>query len=536
MNKLFSLLKVVLKDDFSLFKINNQKGSKLSKILFPILLTLLIFYSVGYYSFIMADKLAPVNLTYVVLTIWIVLVSVMTIVECIYKSQGILFDSKDNDMLMSLPINKQMILTVRIIKLILFQIMYDALFMLPAFAVYAFYVHPGVSYYLLSLLMLILMPIIPTVIASLVGAIVKNLSSIFKNKKAMQTIFSLLFTFLILYGSISLQSMGESFVNNAEAINNIITGIYYPIKLYLNLINNFNILDLLKLVGINLIFLIVFIYILSITYFKVIQLNHENIRHSTKKFKLTTNSAFVALVKKELKKYFSSPTYVLNTIFGLAMLLIAAIALAVKPDIILNIINKMGDESTTINMADVNITLYYLAFILFIFAMTSITSSSVSLEGKSFNLIKTLPVSTKSILLAKLVCSLVIIYPIAFISDIIVAVIFKIGFVNFILVLLTTIILPILIEIIGLLINIKYPKFEFKNDTEVIKQSMATMLSVYTGMGIAILIMVGYFYFIETFDFTILISLMLGCLAIITFILYKVLMIFGVKSFNKLNV
>ena len=42
MNKFFSLLKVALKDDFSLFKINSKKSSKLSKIMLPLLLTLMI--------------------------------------------------------------------------------------------------------------------------------------------------------------------------------------------------------------------------------------------------------------------------------------------------------------------------------------------------------------------------------------------------------------------------------------------------------------------------------------------------------------
>lgn len=535
MNKFFSLLKVTLKDDFSLFKINSKKSSKLSKIALPLFLTLMIFYSVGYYSVMMAEKLNPLHLTYIILTIWIVLVSVMTIIECIYKSQGILFDSKDNDMLMALPINKQMILAVRIVKLILFQIMYSGLFMLPAFAVYAFYVRPGVSYYLLSLLMLIMMPIIPTVVSSLIGAIIKNLSSVFKNKKAMQTILSLAFTFAIIYGSISLQGMGQSFIDNAPTINNVITSAYYPIKLYLNLITDFNVIDLIKLVGINLVFLIVFIYVLSITYFKVIQLNHENIRHSNKKFKLTTSSPFTALVKKEIKKYFSSPTYVLNTMFGLAILLIGAVVLMFKPDIIVDLVNKMSEENP-ISFTDTNITLCYLAFIIFILGMTCITSSSISLEGKSFNLIKTLPISTKNILLSKLVCSLVIIYPIAFISDIIVAIVFKISAFNILLILLTTIIFPIVVGIIGLLINLKYPKFEFKNDTEVIKQSMASVLSVYSGMGLAIIILVGYLYFSESFDFITLVSIIMAIMALFAFALYKLLMTIGVKSFNKLNV
>ena len=65
---------------------------------------------------------------------------------------------------------------------------------------------------------------------------------------------------------------------------------------------------------------------------------------------------------------------------------------------------------------------------------------------------------------------------------------------------------------------------------------MASVLSVYSGMGLAIIILVGYLYFSESFDFITLVSIIMAIMALFAFALYKLLMTIGVKSFNKLNV
>ena len=56
---------------------------------------------------------------------------------------------------------------------------------------------------------------------------------------------------------------------NANSINEVITKIYYPAGLYINLIQNFNILDLVILFAINIIPAILFVYVASIFYFKM---------------------------------------------------------------------------------------------------------------------------------------------------------------------------------------------------------------------------------------------------------------------------
>ena len=137
MKKIFSLLRAAMSQDMSLFKIKSKQQSKISKVLFPIMLAAVLMFSIGSNIVVIAEALSNVGLTYIILTLFIVLTTVLTIVEGIYKSQGILFEAKDNDLLFSLPIPKSQIFFVRVFKLLTFQFAYNAVFMIPAIVVYA---------------------------------------------------------------------------------------------------------------------------------------------------------------------------------------------------------------------------------------------------------------------------------------------------------------------------------------------------------------------------------------------------------------
>ena len=181
MGKLVSLLKATMSQDMNLFKFKNKNESKTRKIVLPIVLTIIVMFSIGSYAAILAEELAPNHLTYIVLTMFIIITSLLTLIEGVYKSQGILFEARDNDLLFSLPISKSKIFFTRVFKLISFQFLYNSLFMLPAMIVYAMYEKPNVSFYIISLIMLILLPIIPTIIHDIIVGIIGNNISIIRD-------------------------------------------------------------------------------------------------------------------------------------------------------------------------------------------------------------------------------------------------------------------------------------------------------------------------------------------------------------------
>ena len=544
MKKLLSLLKATMSQDMSLFRIKARNESRARKIVLPIVLALVVMFSVGSYVAILAEELAPSHLTYIVLTIFIMVTSLLTIIEGVYKSQGILFEARDNELLFSLPITQSKIFFIRIFKLITFQFLYNSLFMLPAIIVYAMYEKTNVSFYLISTVMLVLLPIIPTILGCIFGYIIKGLSAKFKARNIMQVLFTSLILLGIFYVSFNMQGMVANIVQNANSIQEIITKIYYPAGLYINLIQNFNILDLIILLAINIIPAIVFVYVASIFYFKINSKLGEKgngnkkvgvAKTTEKTYRVRTQLS--GLIHKEMKRFFSSPVFMVNAGFGMVLMIAVTFALSINFDGMINSMMQGMETEIPIPIGEIKNMMpkVFYGFVVFISCMTSITSSMISLEGKSFNITKSLPVETEKILLSKVLTSNILSIPIFLICDVIFFIAFKVAIIDIVFILLASIVMPTLTALIGILMNLKYPKMNATSDTEVVKQSMSSMLSVFMGMFVAIL-SIAIMIMGNNYNTNLFVALELLTFSIITFMLWRILKKYGAKRFKEINV
>ena len=168
--------------------------------------------------------------------------------------------------------------------------------------------------------------------------------------------------------------------------------------------------------------------------------------------------------------------------------------------------------------------------------MTSITSSSISLEGKTINITKSLPVGEKTILNSKILMCYVIELPFILIADLIFILRFTPNVVYTIMLFALTFIIILLSACIGLLINLKYPKMDASSDTEVVKQSMSSMISTFLGMGIFVVssgLVLGLGNIMKE---NVSIIITQSILFVITVILYSILMKTGAKKYKRINV
>ncbi len=537
MKKFKSLLKAILSQDMNVFVTKISNSSKIKNVSLILFLSLMVMYSIGIYCYLFAKELSKLNLTYITLTFFIFTITILTFLQGIYKSQGILFECKDNDLLFSLPIKKSNIFALRIIKLLLFQLIYNLLYIIPVYAVYIFFERPSFYFYLISLLMLLLLPIIPTVIACFFGYLIKAISSKFKSKKLMQVVLSTILFLGIFYLSFSSQDFILKIVENATSINDVITKIYYPMGLYIKLIQKFNIIDFLNLIAINILFLVLFIYIGSIFYFKITsKLSEEstqNIKRKSK-FKLKVSTPFVALIKKELNRYFSSYIYMFNTSFGFIIMFVFVIGLCINSDGVLNTVINGNGFVNDLNIVYEYLPKIYLQLVIFTGFMTSITASSISLEGKSFNVTKSLPAKIENILLSKILTSNLISQPIMLLSNLIFFIKFSISLQDMFFITTFTLVIPTLNALLGLIINLKYPKMNALNDTEVVKQSMSSAISIFAGLLLFIITTVIMTKLYDNINFYLTIEL---CIFVLfTFILWNVLKRYGKKRFIEINV
>ena len=105
-----------------------------------------------------------------------------------------------------------------------------------------------------------------------------------------------------------------------------------------------------------------------------------------------------------------------------------------------------------------------------------------------------------------------------------------------ILILLVSILSIFINAVIGLIVNLKYPKMNASNDTEIVKQSISSMVSVFIGMFIIFISIAGALYLNKYFslDYALLINIIV--LLIIALISYIILIKWGKKEYRKILV
>ena len=529
MKKLYSLIRACMTSDMNIFKVNQKHATGFKKIFIPVFLSLAFMFAIWSNAHLIFEKVAPMHLQYIVLSLFVFITSIMTLIEGVYKSGPLLFNCKDDQLLLSLPIKRSTIVFVRVFKFYIFELLFNSLFIIPLIAAYLRWAESiEWTFFLTSFVMIILLPIIPIVISCIIGVIISSLASRFKFKNFIQIVSTMLVLLLVLLISYYMDNFYEYVAKHATSINDMISKIYYPAGVYANLVTNFNIKDLLVFIAINIGLFALLIFVLSKVYFKI----NSRLKSiaTTKKVKISSiviksKSASMSLIKKELNMF------IINAGFGLVLFLIMSIYTSIKYDNVLSIY-KEAFQTNTLNQT----SLIILLLLLFASFMTSITNSLISLEGRNINILKSLPVKTKTILMAKIYACLIITTPILLLGDIILFVRLKIKLIEMILLLLLSVLVPLVSHFIGLIINLKFPKLDAENSTEVVKQSTSSFISVMLGMLLLLGNIMLIIKMIKVLCISLILLILTGAYIIIDLCLYLYLSYKSVEDFNSLSV
>lgn len=484
MKKFFSLIKANMSEGMNLFRISTKNKNTFNKIFLPIILTLVLMGVMYSYSEMLMQELEKANMEFVLLTVFIIFISVMTIFEGIYKSGNLLFNCKDDNLLLSLPIKKNTVLFLRVFKFYLFELLYNSVFLVPSIIVYAIHTNPNFMYYIVSFIGLLLFPIVPILISCICGTIITFIASKFKGKNIVQTIITVIFILGIMYLSYNFDGLLTNIAQNASNINDFITKVYYPAGAYIELITKFSTIKLLEFILINIGLLIITIILIGKVYFNI-NSNVKSVKlgKTNKNYKIKTLTPTKSLIKKEFNRFINSPVFITNAGFGLVLFILGCILITIKYE---SIVEQITNSIPTMNLEFINsfIPAVFFGFICFTSFMTSITSSMISLEGKSFSILKSLPIKPFRIIQSKILTAVFIMLPCIIIGDIIIFIRFKFNIISILFTLIASVLLPLISETIGIIVNLKYPRMDAQNDTEVVKQSMSSSLSVFIGMGL----------------------------------------------------
>ena len=540
MKKLISLIKACMTSDMSIFKIKQKKDSNKKKTGLMIAIAFFFMMSIWSYANMFFEKMAPLHLQEIVLSIFVFLVSIIVIGEGIYKTGPLLFNCKDDQLLLSLPIKRSTIFFVRVFKFYVFEVLFNALFIIPLIIAYIRWADTiSYTFFITSAIMLLILPVIPIVLSCIIGTITSSIASRFKYKNIAQIITTTFLLIGIFYVSLNLDGFFNYLTKHATTLNDFITKIYYPAGVYAKLSTNFNIIDLLIFIGINIVLLISTILILSKFYFKinsrlkkVTTTEKVNINRLTIKKKAITHS----LIKKEFSTFFNTPVFIINAGFGLVLFIVVAIGISIKFNDFVPILTDKDKFNIAKDIIYNNLSLLVFLLIAMAGFMTSITNSVISLEGKNINIVKSLPIKTKTILMSKIYSSLIITTPPILIGDIILFTRFKMNIIEICLLLVLSILIPLISHFVGLIVNLKYPKLDWENTAEVVKQSTSSFVSVMIGIILLVANAMIIAKIVGKMNSTLILLLAVFLYLIVNIILYVYLINKSTKEFNQLSV
>lgn len=496
MNNLKGLIKI---NFLSSFPFLNKFKKKFKSILaLGVLLYSFIFIIVTMYLLAFAKMFSEANKTEIILYMGISLTSILILISNITKVNTYLFSCKDYELLTSMPISEKEIIVSKLVTLYALNYLFSSIILFPCYIAYAIYTSFDIILLLSSIILSFALPIIPMVISSFIALVFKLFQGKNFNKiiKTFEIIFGLLLviSIVLLYTKVfvsendinkQIEEMGKLFLNIWPMSKFIFKGFYEKNTIYF-------------LIYILLSFSLSFVYVIITSHF----FNYlNNLSLFCKKIKnrisFKKSSEIKALTKKELRLYLSTPSYVINTIPGPILTIITIILLCshlVKNNFAIGYpkIDRYLDGSSICGILTI--------LMMFLLSVTSTSSSSISLEGKSLWVIKSVPVSVKNIFLSKIILNLLLIGIPYIISFVYMAIAIKPHIYVLGLTFLSGLNLIVSFSVLGLVYNLFLPKFEFTNSIQVIKQGAAVLVNMLISFAICLFLFIVYVILVTLFN------------------------------------
>lgn len=418
----------------------------------------------------------------------LMLVSLMVFIFSFLRAGNDLFNMKTYERLIVLPFKPREIITSRFLTMLIENECYSICGFIPGVIVYSVLAKPGASFYVIALLSLPLIPLFTMAVASFLGALFTSFFAKLKHRNIVTSIISMLFLVGLIVG---VYALGLSSGDDSQSGVTIGLGALEENFFYVTFFSKAmegDWLYFLYWVLISLGSYLVFFFFTSWRFVPICLSLQKS--YSRKNFKMKgqkEGSALKAFFKKDLKMYFNSRAYLINTIFGYVMMLLGAVLIAVFKDNIASLFNETSpDLGPSLLAATFDAAIPVMAGLGTIWS--TITTLSLSYEGKQWWISETLPVRAKTVYDSKLLLNFAVAAPFYLLSFIIYAstcfsYLSVWGYVYAFLYPLAYIIFG---AVLGLVINIRYPRFDWNNETDLVKTSGSVAFTMLIGLLIAL--------------------------------------------------
>lgn len=484
MNKIVSLTKVLIKNSFQKYNENNKNKNIVGKVILYILLGAYLMGIFAFLSYGLISTLKQANQESMFIGIFLLGLALLTIIQSIISSTNVFYFSKDIEYILPLPLKPKEILISKLNVILITEYIMEIIFAVTPITTYGIITLQGPMFYIISLLVLIVFPIIPILIATFIIMIIMSFSKRFKNKDRFRLIAPLIGIILAVIMSFSLSGTTnyseEDLLNSLKQANSMVEMVSdnLPIiKPAINAIVNSSFVEFLKLLGITLILYIVFILIGNKIYFRGVI---GNLSSGTKKGKevklkkIKTNSIGKSYIIKEFKVLLKKPIFFIQCVLPSVLMPIIFLGIFI---VTLNTNNSQEALNEFKSVLGIYIeTPIGLAIIIsvteFLTSMLYVAPTVISRDGQNAIFMKYIPISYYKQLIYKGIPN---IFFGTITSTIVIAFIYilaKPSLLFLLTVFIINLILLILQTLLMELVDLRKPKLEWTTEYAVVKQNL----------------------------------------------------------------
>ena len=420
-NKIKKILKIsniFLKDSFQELNIINYNNKKLNKKSIYFWMIFILFFALFFVSQEVIKFLKPRGLSEIFLNIYFLFMSILIMFQTVLVCTNVFYFSKDIENILPLPITPIELLLSKFITLISKIYISESIFGIIPIIIYGIYNNSNIFFYFYTLVILLIFPIFLSLFIIIIMMFIMKICKYIKNKDMFQIIITIILISIIFF--LQYKLLGNIIINNTQEEIKEQEQIIEKILEFNNKIKEANknflvlnpsidcliksdlnsIINIIKIIFIDLSSLIIFIIVGKFTYLKDILRNNtylinkkNKIINLNKKIKKRIKSK--EYIKKEFKLLFRNPMIFIQCVFPVFIFIITLIIMSIiiKPRAEMlfsnqEFISKIGDISFDITAVYITLGIMQILFMISTVALTGF-----SREGKNTIFIKYIPIS-----------------------------------------------------------------------------------------------------------------------------------------------
>ncbi len=495
-NNLFILTKVLIKGG------GNTRGTKKKSRSQWILLAIIVLAfapmigQLAYFTSSIYNVLSAVGIQGIILSMALTLSAFVIFFFGIFYVMNTFYFTNDIESLLPLPVRPFEILGAKFVVVTVYEYLTELIIILPVLIVYGIKDSAGLPYYIYAMVVMLVLPVIPLVIASLIIMPLMRFTGIVKNKDRFRLVGGIIALFIGLGVNIAVQRFTNRAFNPNEMLDSItqmnksldMTTRFFPSSKFaaLGLVHNEGISGLanvLLFLAISAVAVILFLYLGELLYFKgvmgVSEVSSRRKRISGKELdkKAVKNPAIKTYLSKELKLLFRTPVYFMNCVLmnflWPVFLLIPFFAQSSGSSQLSEIAGYLSNNSYSAFVLAAGFGL-----VLFVVSSSGITSTSISREGQNLYIAKYIPLSYRDQIMGKVLSGVFIGLIGMFMMIIAGGILFKIQAYMLALLIIVGLLAIFFGSFSGMILDLFNPKLNWDNEQKAVKQNMNMLINM----------------------------------------------------------